>query len=38
MIPKTIVFIDSRVAGYQALIASLGADTEWHLLQPVTRP
>ncbi len=29
---QNIVFIDSRVAGYQNLTASLGADTEWHLL------
>ena len=29
---KNIVFIDSRVAGYETLIASLSADSEWHLL------
>lgn len=29
---KTIVFIDSRVVDYQALIAQLGADTQWVLL------
>ena len=32
MPPKNIVFIDSRVTGYQTLVADLGADTEWHLL------
>ena len=30
---KNIVFVDSRVAGYQVLIASLPADTEWVLLE-----
>ena len=29
---KNIVFIDSRVSGYQTLIASLSADSEWYLL------
>ena len=29
---KNIVFIDSRVAGYETLVAQLGADTEWQLL------
>ncbi|MDD2742794.1 MAG: DUF4347 domain-containing protein, partial [Rhodocyclaceae bacterium] len=32
MTTKNVVFIDSRVAGYETLIASLGADTEWYLL------
>ncbi|MCK0505535.1 DUF4347 domain-containing protein [Aromatoleum anaerobium] len=30
---KNIVFIDSRVADFQALIAGLSADTEWVLLE-----
>jgi Ca2+-binding RTX toxin-like protein len=29
---KNIFFIDSRVAGYETLIAGLSADTEWYLL------
>ena len=29
---KHLVFIDSRVAGQETLIAQLGIDTEWHLL------
>lgn len=29
---KNIVFIDSRVAGYESMIGRLGADTEWILL------
>ena len=32
MSKKSVVFIDSRVAGYETLIANLGADTEWYLL------
>lgn len=32
MTTKNVVFIDSRATGYEALIASLGADTEWYLL------
>jgi|GEM_PF-1047776 len=32
MTTKNVVFIDSRVAGYETLIASLSADTEWYLL------
>lgn len=32
MSTKNIVFIDSRVAGYETLIAGLSADTEWYLL------
>ena len=32
MTTKNIVFIDSRVAGYETLIAGLSADTEWYLL------
>jgi uncharacterized delta-60 repeat protein len=27
-----VVFIDSRVSGYETLVASLSADTEWYLL------
>lgn len=29
---KNIVFVDSRVASYEAIISSFGADTEWYLL------
>ena len=29
---RTLVFIDSRVADYQTLIAGLGADAEWVLI------
>jgi hypothetical protein len=29
---RTLVFIDSRVADYQTLIAGLGPDAEWVLL------
>ena len=29
---QNIVFIDSRVASYQTLVASLDTNTEWHLL------
>lgn len=29
---QNVVFIDTRVVGYETLIASLGADTEWYLL------
>ncbi len=29
---SSMVFIDSRVADYQSLIAGLGADSEWMLL------
>ncbi|WP_459743236.1 DUF4347 domain-containing protein, partial [Pseudomonas sp. 3A(2025)] len=32
MTTKNVVFIDSRVAGYQTLIVGFSADTEWHLL------
>jgi Ca2+-binding RTX toxin-like protein len=32
MTTKNIVFIDSRVASYETLIAGLSADTEWYLL------
>lgn len=32
MSTQSIVFIDSRVTGYETLIASLGTDTEWYLL------
>ena len=32
MTTKNVVFIDSRVAGYESLIAGLSADTEWYLL------
>ena len=32
MTTKNVVFIDSRVAGYETLIAGLSADTEWYLL------
>jgi len=32
MTTKNIVFIDSRVADLETLIASLGADTEWYVL------
>jgi Ca2+-binding RTX toxin-like protein len=32
MTTKNIVFIDSRVAGYETLIAGLSADSEWYLL------
>ena len=32
MTTKNVVFIDSRVAGYETLIAGLSADTEWCLL------
>ena len=33
MTTKNLVFIDSRVADYQTLIAGLSADTEWVLLE-----
>jgi hypothetical protein len=33
MSTKNIVFIDSRVAGHETLIASLGSDTEWQSAQ-----
>jgi hypothetical protein len=29
---KSLVFIDARVANYQAIVAALPAGTEWHLL------
>jgi uncharacterized delta-60 repeat protein len=32
MSTENVVFIDSRVAGYETLIAGLGADTQWYLL------
>ena len=32
MTTQQILFIDSRVAGYEALIASLDAKTRWHVL------
>jgi Ca2+-binding RTX toxin-like protein len=32
MTTKNVVFIDSRVAGYETLIAGLSADAEWYLL------
>lgn len=32
MTTKQIVFIDSRVAGYETLIAGLDTETQWHLL------
>ena len=32
MTPQNILFIDSHVAAHQTLTTSLGADTEWHLL------
>lgn len=32
MSPHSIAFIDSRVAGYETLIAGFSADTRWHVL------
>ena len=32
MSQKTVLFIDSRVAGYETLIANLDAETRWHVL------
>lgn len=32
MTTKNVVFIDSRVAGYETLMAGLSADTKWYLL------
>ena len=32
MTTRNIVFFDSRVVGYDTLVASLGADTEWYAL------
>lgn len=32
MSTKNIVFIDERVSGYEALVANLGAETAWFLL------
>ena len=32
MTTNTVLFIDSRVAGYETLIASLDTETEWHVL------
>jgi len=29
---KNIIFIDSRVEDFEALVANLGADTHWHIL------
>ena len=32
MSKKNIVFIDSRVADYQTIVAALPIDTDWYLL------
>ena len=30
---RSLVFIDSRVTGYEALIQTLGSDVQWHMLE-----
>jgi hypothetical protein len=33
---KNVVFIDSRVAGYQTIVSALSLDTDWYLLNPTS--